>query len=89
MTFFMNTACLALSFTLLAQTPTPTEADRQLILFPYYSRQAAAYEFFLDEGRQQRLELHRQPVLTWTNVDNYMGSVFVWTFSRPSVTGEI
>lgn len=84
----MNSACLALGFCLLAQMPAETEADARLILHPHYARQAAAYEIFLDEARKQQLELHPQPVLTWTNADNFMGNVFVWSFrGRPELIG--
>lgn len=32
----------------------------------------------------------KQPVMTWTNVENYMGAVFVWTYGgRPEVIGCI
>jgi hypothetical protein len=66
------------------------EADYKSILYPYYTRQAAAYEFFLDEPRTQRLTLKEQPLLTWTNADNYMGGVFLWTYGgRPEVVGCI
>ena len=86
----MNSLCLALAFYLLAQAPVEPEAESKLILYPYYARQAAEYEFFLDEDRQQRLELRKQPVLTWTNAENYMGSVFVWTYEgRPELIGCI
>ena len=47
-------------------------------------REAVAYEFFLDEKHEQRLQLQKQPVMTWTNADKYMGAVFVWTYGgRP------
>src|SRR5262245_11751966 len=88
---FMNTVWLALGLSLLAQMPLATEAESKLILYPYYARQAAAYEFFLDENRMRRLELKQQPILTWTNAaDNYMGGVFLWTYGgRPEVVGCI
>src|SRR5262245_5426701 len=81
---------LALAFLLPAQVAA-TEADARLILFPYYARQAEAYEFFLDENGTQRLLLKEQPVLTWTNAaDNYMGGVFLWTHrGRPEVVACI
>src|SRR5213080_1234719 len=86
---FVNTTCLALSLSLLAQTPV-NEAETKLILYPYYARQAAAYDFFRDEDRKQRLQLQPQPVLNWTNADNFMGSVFVWTYGgRPEAIGCI
>jgi hypothetical protein len=60
------------------------------VLFPYYAHQAAHYDFYLDEKHQQRLELQERPVLTWTNAENYMGAVFVWTFQgRPEMIGCI
>jgi len=66
------------------------EVELKEVLYPYYAREAAGYEFFLDEERKQRLELQKQPVLTWTNVNNFMGSVFVWTYGgRPEVIGCI
>src|SRR5215471_14675006 len=87
----MNIVSLTFGFSLLAQVPAMTEAEAKLILYPYYTRQAAAYEFYLDEGRTQRLALREQPVLTWTNAaDGYLGGVFVWTYGgRPEVLGCI
>jgi hypothetical protein len=85
----MNMACLALELSLLAQMPV-NEVESKLILYPYYARQAAAYDFFLDEDRKQRLLLQQQPVLNWTNADNFMGSVFLWTYGgRPELIGCI
>jgi hypothetical protein len=85
----MNVACLALGVSLLAQMPV-NEAESKLILYPYYARQAAAYDFFRDDDRQQRLVLQQQPVLNWTNPDNFMGSVFRWTYGgRPELIGCI
>src|SRR5690349_12258152 len=90
----MNITCLAFGFSLLAQAPAVgqagSEAELKGILFPYYARQAAKYEFFLDEGRTRRLELQPQPLLTWTNAEGYLGSVFVWTHvGRPEIAGCI
>ena len=85
----MHMACLALGVSLLAQMPV-NEAESKLILYPYYARQAAAYDFFRDEDRKQRLVLQHQPVLNWTNPDNFMGSVFLWTYGgRPELIGCI
>jgi hypothetical protein len=86
----MNAVCLALELLILGQTPA-SEAELKLILYPYYARQAAAYELFLDENRTQRLEIKEQPVLTWTNAaEGYLGAVFVWTYGgRPEVIGCI
>ena len=87
----VNAATLVLGSFLLAQSAVSTESEHKRILFPYYERQAAAYEFFLDENRTQRLALKEQPVLTWTNAaDKYMGGVFLWTDGgRPQVIGCI
>jgi len=83
----MNMACLALGLTLLAQLPA-SEAESKVVLYPYYARQAAAYDFARDEQRQQRLKLQPRPVLNWTNADNFMGSVFLWTYGgRPELIG--
>jgi hypothetical protein len=86
----MTSALLPLGICWLAQMPVLGEVESTEILYPYYARQAAAYELFLDEDRHQRLELQGQPVLSWTNADNFLGSVFVWTFrGRPEVIGCI
>src|SRR3954454_18045357 len=88
----MNIACLAFCLSLLAQAPAQagSEAELKGILFPYYARQAASYGFFLDEDRTRRLELQAQPLLTWTNAEGYLGSVFVWTYGgRPEIAGCI
>jgi hypothetical protein len=83
----MNVAFLTLGFALLTQTPV-AEVEAKQILYPYYAKQAAEYELFLDDQRKERLELVAQPVLTWTNADGFLGSVFVWTFQgRPEVIG--
>lgn len=83
----MNIASFAVGLSLLAQMPAGAAAESKL-LGSYYARQAADYEFFLDKDHQQRLELRPQPVLTWTNADNFQGSVFVWTSGgRPEVVG--
>jgi hypothetical protein len=80
-------ACLALGQ---ADNESESEADLKQILVPYYSREAAKYDFSLDEARQQALVLESKPVLTWTNVDRYIGSVFVWTWQgRPEIIGCI
>jgi hypothetical protein len=84
----MNFTCLALGLSLLAQIPDESATEPKLILYPYYARQAAEYDIFLDADRQQRLELKPQPVLNWTNADNFMGSVFLWTYGgRPELIG--
>ncbi len=86
----MNFVSLVFGFALLAQTAAGDEAALKAILFPYYARQAATYEFYLDENRSKRLELNGQPLLTWTNAEGYFGSVFVWTYGgRPEVVGCI
>jgi hypothetical protein len=74
----------------LGQGATDNEAELKDILYPFYGREAARYEFFLDEKREQRLDLQKQPVLTWTNAEKYMGAVFIWTYGgRPEVIGCI
>ncbi len=68
----------------------PDEAELKKVLIPHYGRDAARYDFFLDKERSQRIELQEQPVLTWTNAENYMGAVFVWNFKgRPEIIGCI
>src|SRR5438093_13322373 len=85
----MSIVCLAIGPSLLAHPPV-SEAESKLILYPYYARQAAAYEFFRDREHAQHLELQPQALLNWTNADNFMGSVFVWTYGgRPEVIGCI
>jgi hypothetical protein len=82
----LTSVCLSLA--LLGQADS--ETDLKAILHPFYVREAAAYEFSLDEEREQKLELQPRPVLTWTNAENYMGSVFVWTYGgRPELIGCI
>jgi hypothetical protein len=74
---------------LLAQLPID-EAALKEILYPFYAREAAAYELFRDEGHEERLEVRKQPVLTWTNAENYMGAVFIWEYKgRPEMIGCI
>jgi hypothetical protein len=88
----MNTlAWLSAGLLVLGQAGTgQSEAELKDVLFPFYAREAAEYEFFLDAQHEQKLQLHRQPVMTWTNADNYMGAVFVWTYGgRPEIIGCI
>ncbi len=90
-------ACLVAGLSVLGQAaappndaPSKTEAELKAVLVPYYGRHAAEYEFFLDPRHEQKLQLHKQPVMTWTNVDKYMGAVFVWTYAgRPELIGCI
>jgi hypothetical protein len=80
---------LSLGFAVVAQAEAD-EAALKEILYPFYAREAADYEFFRDEGRQERLVVRKQPVLTWTNANNYMGAVFIWEFKgRPEMIGCI
>lgn len=68
----------------------PDEAALKETLFPFYAREAAAYEFFTGSDRDQKLELRKQPVLTWTNAERYMGAVFIWELGgRPEMIGCI
>jgi RimJ/RimL family protein N-acetyltransferase len=87
----MNTVMwLSGALCVLGQAAADNEAALKDVLFPFYGREAAAYEFFLDKKHEQRLELQKQPVMTWTNAEKYMGAVFVWTYGgRPEVIGCI
>lgn len=77
-------------FVLGQAAPPVSEADLKEVLYPYYAREAAGYEFFLDPKHEQKLQLYKQPVMTWTNADKYMGAVFVWTYGgRPELIGCI
>src|SRR5687767_11378538 len=85
----MNTTALIVGLALLSQT-TADEAELKKILHPFYVREASSYEVYRDPDRQERLTLREQPVLTWTNSENYMGAVFVWQFQgRPELIGCI
>jgi hypothetical protein len=67
-----------------------SEAELKAVLHAFYAREAGRYEFFLDEKHERRLELQKKPVLTWTNSENYMGAVYIWTYDgRPEVIGCI
>ena len=57
----------------LGQAAPDNEAELKDVLFPFYGSEAVAYDFFLDEKHDQRLQLQKQPVMTWTNADKYMG----------------
>jgi hypothetical protein len=61
-----------------ADAPKLDEKQLVKLLEPYYQAQAAKYEFFLDETRQQKLELAVKPVMRWTAEGN-SGAVWVWT----------
>jgi hypothetical protein len=85
----MNATCLTLGLLLCGQ-PEPDEAALKEILVPFYAHEAAEYEIFRDEERKERLEARTKPLLTWTNSENYMGSVFIWEFAgRPEMIGCI
>jgi hypothetical protein len=74
----------------LGQVSSDNEAELKEVLYPFYGQEAAEYQFFLDPQHQKRLELQKQPVLTWTNAENYMGAVFVWTYAgKPELIGCI
>ena len=75
------TSLLILCFALIGQAADAPKLDeKQLVklLEPHYQQQAAEYEFFLDEARQQKLELVEKPVMRWTS-DGNLGAVWVWT----------
>lgn len=81
-------SCVCVACALLGQVKS--EAELKEILQPFYVQEASAYKLYLDEDETQKLELQPRPVLTWTNVENYMGSVFVWTCDgRPELVGCI
>src|SRR5579872_18433 len=81
---------LVWSLALVGQAPAASEAELKEVLFPFYAREAANYELFLDEQQKQPLQLEKPAVLHWTNADNYMGAVFVWTHAgRPELIGCI
>ena len=85
----MHAASLSAALCLLVQAPTD-EAALKEILYPFYAREAAEYEIFRDEAHKERLEVRKQPVLTWTNAENYMGAVFIWEYNgRPEMIGCI
>jgi hypothetical protein len=85
-----SATCLLLVSVSLAQAAVESEAELKQVLVPYYAREAAKYEFFLDAARQRPLVLEKKPVLIWTNVRPSMGSVFVWTLDgRPELVGCI
>jgi hypothetical protein len=90
----MNSPQLMMGLLLWAQAPPePTaanEAALKEILYPFYTREAAGYEIFRDADRKEKLQLRKEPLLTWTNAENYMGAVFVWEFGgRPEMIGCI
>ena len=60
---------LFLLFTMFGQAADAPKLDEKQIvqlLEPYYQQQAAKYEFFLDNSRQQKLEIVEKPVMRWT-----------------------
>lgn len=77
---FLSSSCLVLIAFLGQAADAPKLDEKQLVklLEPVYQEQAAKYEFFLDEARQQQLELLEKPVMRWTAEGN-SGAVWVWT----------
>ena len=55
------------------------EAKKGDWLHEAYLKDASEYEFFLDEAKQQKLKLLRDPVMRWTSGGDYKGEVYVWT----------
>lgn len=83
-------SCAIICITVAILAQSDSAADLKADLYPFYAREAAQYEFSLDEDRRQPLELQPRAVLTWTNVENYLGAVFVWTYAgRPELIGCI
>ena len=81
MPFTASCLLLLMMTAVLGQAADSTKLDeKQLVqlLEPYYQEQAAEYEFFLDEARQQKCELVEKPVMRWT-ADGNSGAVWVWT----------
>lgn len=61
-------------------------------LLALHQSEAASYRMWLDEARQQLLELQPQPIFSWTNVtrEQQIGHVFVWMAAgRPQAIGTI
>lgn len=73
-------SCLLLTTLLSQAADAPKLNEKELVqrLEPYFQRQAAAYEFALDESRTQKLEFVERPVMRWTSQGN-LGAVWVWT----------
>lgn len=85
----MHHAWLLFGLSLVGQAPAD-EAALKEILYPFYAHEAAGYEIYRDAERKEKLELRKQPVLTWTNAENYMGAVFIWELDgRPEMIGCI
>ncbi len=76
----MNIAIIVILASLSQVADAPKLDEKQLVqlLEPHFQTQAAKYEFFLDEARQQKLELVEKPVMRWTAEGN-LGAVWVWT----------
>jgi hypothetical protein len=86
---WLSCGCCLLAQAPIAQAPTE-EAALKEILYPFYAQQAADYEIFRDPEQNDRLKIRKQPVLTWTNSENYMGAVFIWELAgRPEMIGCI
>lgn len=89
---------LVFALCLLSQAPetdadAPAQKNRPGAVSDYlrdnYLADAAKYEFFQEDGRTP-LELVKQPIMRWSNDDDWSGDVFVWTHeSRPQVVGCI
>jgi hypothetical protein len=55
-----------------------------------YLDEASKYQFFTDAEHTRKLELQREPVMTWTGTEGWSGDIFVWTRDgRPEVIGGI
>ena len=55
-----------------------------------YRSEAVGYEFAISGSKRERLALQPQPVMQWVSLNDFNGSVFIWTRGgRPEVAGTI
>jgi hypothetical protein len=77
------------------QQPGPGDAGKSETkksdrLHEVYLQEASEYNYFLDEPKQNRLELRREPVFRWTSDGDFNGEVYVWTHQGvPGIVGCI
>jgi hypothetical protein len=69
----------------------PAETTRKSAwLHEVFLREASEYEFYLDDEKQQKLELRREPVMRYSSGGEAHGEAYIWTHQgRPEIIGSI
>jgi hypothetical protein len=73
-----------------AQSQQSAETRKSAWLHEVFLREASGYEFSLDDEKQQKLELRREPVMRYSSGGDGHGEAYIWTHQgRPEIIGSI